>query len=618
MIIPDEVQCKFCSKVFCCSKCRIKHETKEHEDIKKIERECFLCNNKPFPLILTLKNEENRQIFEHILTKHLPLHCNKCDKIYTNFTDFDELSKCFNSKTGKTCVNELMDISKENKENSDTNSEDDENLQSRKRTIEKMTDANEDLLTPMDKWTSKNARNDYVSDSISSIRNISTMNYSVDNNKSAPEGTRKKLVRTTSTPMHRMLTTSSCQMSSIDDNTSTDDVSLSMQQNRTPPLESQNELMKVKMLIKSRSKVAKTPLRQVMSKSIQRAIAEHGINFKNYPFGLQRKMSFDSTIASMGDNSSGGGSNDNNTMPLDLRTSPVIRRSAIGSSDSSEDNLFKKPFTPVPVHYPQTYHHRQDLHNQSEERSKVEEENLTNQNTEIFETCLNIDKQNHSITPKVAATGLIKKMISFNTPSNSSREDNDEDDGDNDIFSTPIGLPTRSYSCSIIEDKLFRNSDSIMTEDNSKTFNENSTNCEEYENDDEVFVSNDNENVKPTEKQHEGGGTGGRLWSIVSNVMKIASKSEDSKQQEDPQHRPSLVKRAASFAGFLKKYYSANDEKSAETSIYKRRRTSSTNNPVAKYTLPHHHAVQARSPIAKRRKRIEGRKPLDRMKNISS
>lgn len=40
-----------------------------------------------------------------------------------------------------------------------------------------------------------------------------------------------------------------------------------------------------------------TPLRQLMSKSIQKAIAQHGHIHKKYP-DAQRKMSFNSTASS--------------------------------------------------------------------------------------------------------------------------------------------------------------------------------------------------------------------------------------------------------------------------------------------------------------------------------
>lgn len=71
-----QVKCTFCGKIFCCAKCRIKHEDLKHVEIKKIILDCSICNGAPF-----LLNINNKKLMEHIIEKHLPLHCKKCSKV---------------------------------------------------------------------------------------------------------------------------------------------------------------------------------------------------------------------------------------------------------------------------------------------------------------------------------------------------------------------------------------------------------------------------------------------------------------------------------------------------------------------------------------------------------
>lgn len=86
---------------------------------------------------------------------------------------------------------------------------------------------------------------------------------------------------------------------------------------------------------------AVTPLRQVMSKSIQKAFAEHGLPaastaVRGASAAFQRKNMFDTTTSPSLDGDSGGAKK--HLMPgspaLDLRLSPAVRRSQSESDDS--------------------------------------------------------------------------------------------------------------------------------------------------------------------------------------------------------------------------------------------------------------------------------------------
>jgi hypothetical protein len=161
---------------------------------------------------------------------------------------------------------------------------------------------------------------------------------SIQVNRSASPKAAKPLVRTTSTPFHNFNYLSkpnesysmTSQMSSIHHTTTTENESCSHNTSAQSP--TPKELYKMKAALRSRSKVAATPLRQVMSKSIQRAIAQHtGFYTKGINPTCQRKMSFDSTTSS-GHNSVSEDSSINVPSPLDLRTSPALKRSASESS----------------------------------------------------------------------------------------------------------------------------------------------------------------------------------------------------------------------------------------------------------------------------------------------
>lgn len=203
------------------------------------------------------------------------------------------------------------------------------------------------------------------------------------------------------------------------------------------------------------------------------------------------------------------------------------------------------------------------------------------------------ENNNISTTPKLTGA-LLKKSISFVTPIEDIKNKlNLKDDDSEDIWYTPSAKPQRSYSCSAL-----KNSYTILQiHDDSQTHSE-----REDDDDDEVFYPVENETeLKKTN-------SGGRIWEMVTSVIRIASRNSD-EPANTVAKVPTFVKRAASFAGYIRQYIS--DQSDSINSLeqpYKRRRTSSdNNNPIKTYNL-------IRSPIAKRRKRIEGRQPISRMK----
>lgn len=389
MKIPKEVQCRTCAQVFCCDKCRQKHEDVQHQDVKAIRQICYICNNRPFPLRVDTKISASNVLVEHILREHLPLRCNRCAKVFHTAADFKSIARCLTAHgpaSDQAChlehsqhiptILENVAAEGENKENIDENNSATSSERSThnsapptaikvkltantpqiSKELRAITDppediepVNEAMLTPLSminlRWKRKSRQS--FDSMLSTTNNISAVNASEGAMLVPPSSPAKKLVRTTSTPMmhgclphhhhhHKMTsynesyTSAMGQMSSIHANSTSEQQQQHVQQQQgpaaaTPASPTNYEIHKVRAIIRSRSKaVAATPLRQVMSKSIQRAIAQHGYSKLVAP-GTQRKMSFNST----------GGSSISGSparSALDLRTTPVLKRCSSASS----------------------------------------------------------------------------------------------------------------------------------------------------------------------------------------------------------------------------------------------------------------------------------------------
>lgn len=194
------------------------------------------------------------------------------------------------------------------------------------------------------RWSvkSKLTHEEFVCDSVSSLRNISSIsNSSLRRSLDAIIKPKSQLVRTTSTPVHAELlctkqteptfNASGCQVSSIyhsggetNNHSSAIAVGAVATSNPATLSPSKQQLENINRYLKvPRSKMsAATPLRQVMSKSIQKAFAEHGglPSARNCGANLAplRKNMFDSHATNSNSCSPG--------TPLDLRMSPVVRR----------------------------------------------------------------------------------------------------------------------------------------------------------------------------------------------------------------------------------------------------------------------------------------------------
>uniref|UniRef100_A0A1A9UEE9 Uncharacterized protein n=1 Tax=Glossina austeni TaxID=7395 RepID=A0A1A9UEE9_GLOAU len=356
MYIPDDVICKYCQEVFCCGKCRYRHELETHAikirqpaaaqnedqkfrvddqsyDVKNIFMCCPICENRPLPLRSDLPEE----ILNHLKSKHLPLKCQKCSKIYQKINDMKEFSKCVQTKpnleeeseyevnqsrnvaeasklddykkVGKTISTQTSPIWREHFCESDSGHKSVAGL----RYQAKCKAACEELLT----------------DSVSSIKNISSANNS-SMKKSSTDKT-GKLIRSTSTPVQLGLlfakpreqafnASGNGQVSSIHSSGCELDNSPAWLHTNNQAVENVNCYRKLSGV---RSKMtAITPLRQVMSKSIKKAFVEHG--FATAAGALYKDSNYHLMNTPHSPNSSIAKSP--SSRPLDLRLSPALRR----------------------------------------------------------------------------------------------------------------------------------------------------------------------------------------------------------------------------------------------------------------------------------------------------
>lgn len=696
MKIPKEVQCKTCGQVFCCAKCRQKHEDNSHQEMKALRQICYICNNRPFPLRIDTKITPGNLLVQHIMAEHLPLRCNRCSKVFLTASDFKTLARCtpFAENDANTmdhvCNLERSPIiptiletpvehftEVEDKENIDENNRTDKsnhsNADRSRKTIpgiaiqpkasittptiskellaitdpiEEIEEPNEALLTPLTKINLRWKRKSRLSfDSMNASNNISAV-ITCD---AGPLSPGKKMARTTSTPMvgavvpnmkcsNESNTSALGQMSSIHNSGSESD---SRNDDHTPISPTSYELEKVRAIVKTRSKAAATPLRQVMSKSIQRAIAQHTHYSKMLVPGTQRKMSFNSSGGSGGNSTVGSPSQ----KVLDLRTTPVLKRC---SSESSFANHKKAKLACL------TKSHSQDssLYHLDDVSRPISEYFETHQNEASLEKSDNVDQENrdnHKIveqsmiaseyaklkpfpsyyqdTPKMAGA-MLKKAISFTTPEMTRIGEHHPDQNETvDVWATPGSIPARSFSCSALQDTGLK----------SFLYNGNDTS-----NSDDVFLppTRSISHQKLKKEPSAAVPSTGKLWTIVSNVIRLASRtdireelgtdsppySSGSDNGETVTFSSNLAKKASSFAGFLRNRLPGRqttctsseleESPSLDRSATKRKRTNSV------YTRPYEtigSAVSLRptsSPLAKR-KRIQGRQPIDRMRNNS-
>jgi len=80
--------CRFCKKIFCCTKCRDRHVDKVHPNVNT---DCPLCASEILPIRQcesTKLNLEDEKLLCHIVDKHLPLRCRLCGDLFESREDF--------------------------------------------------------------------------------------------------------------------------------------------------------------------------------------------------------------------------------------------------------------------------------------------------------------------------------------------------------------------------------------------------------------------------------------------------------------------------------------------------------------------------------------------------
>lgn len=538
------------------------------------------------------------------------------------------MEKCVGAGDKEVVTNE---DDSENKENVPVEPEKDETVPP-KIIIEEV---DEELLTPLSKinlkWRRKSAGYS-TTDSVASVSAISHSNQSQP--KNVPQSA-KKLVRTTSTPMTQLLSKptsldslcgSSYQASSIEQSSGNEtDQSASITSINCSPspaiLMKRNEfpIQRAKQM-RNRLSKAQTPLRQVMSKSIQRAIMEQRNERTKLTANVRmpRKMIFDSMSSSDGSIDEplvGGRSKTPNVSGvLDLRTTPVLKRTMsaplvprtyyyqeqqderLHSRRRSDESLIAQAL--IEEHYKRSDFRAKinaisdNVINETQYEPGVisipltpeietNETQLNDHNTAsgIFKSCLEYE---NGVTPfklpTVKKSAIVTPMMS--APENSFV---------NEVWYTPGQILTNVEPPKL--QKSFRASDP------------------EPDIEDEVFAPTDE---IPAEQPQS------RIWRLFSTVIKIASGSltettDNQITKRSPTSKPSIVKRSLTHLGLIRPAKRPSYTKSSPAQHLKRKRNTSSQSSLnndGTATIP-----ELRSPLAKKYKSITGRKPIQRMRS---
>jgi hypothetical protein len=576
-----QVKCNFCKKKFCCKQCREKHEKNSHsvemdalkhdEYIKSI---CYLCNGQKLPL-----QDLKPEIMQHIIEIHLPLKCSKCFRLFEDFNELCEFGKCCPPPPPAVTI-PLESIARPLEvvveevvaENLSFQAEE-------KGSVKPITPLSQINL----RWRRKS-------------REFGKMDlHPTDHNG--------EIVRQTSTPMQMTasaahFTDSSCyssssiQISSINFTSScsseSDEFSppLSIPKPKIIP----NTSPKPVAINRSRPKmpVQATPLRQVMSKSIQKAIAEHGHYRSNLNNVQQRKMSFNSTNSS-GENSMSlikvpsGNDSPGSHSPLDLRLSPALRR----IKDEPKDEKQTIEYRPEPgdlINFDSNIENVMEndqihIENRIDVRykfiirrneTKSDSSAMTSYKSVFSDTGRSGSMPEIHITPKMVGNNFMKKTISFETPEiientpgfllpmgtveDCDDAESDDDNDFDDVFYTPRASPIR------VPLTRRASADTVISIDESSASGNDST---------------------KTRKN---------LWNVFSGIGGTLTIGDWITFKQ-----PAMFKRATD-------YFS---KRSSEPDEYphKRRRTSSTSS----------NDFESLSPPATKRQKIQARKPIGRM-----
>ncbi|XP_034671173.1 mitosis initiation protein fs(1)Ya [Drosophila subobscura] len=688
----DEGKCHICQRVFCCGKCRSKHQFKTHaiavrEPLAvasavggivehKIEMEsgrttiyvfCPICEQKP----LMLCEEIYAELLAHIETAHLPLRCRKCLRNYTKISDLREFSKCVDMR--QDCSGSSSDLTANTDASKVTVKQALAQVPMCTSSISTQTSPG---MTPISlinmRWKAKSrvtTHEEMISDSVSSIRNISSISNgsirrSIGQLSSLHETVEKgKVIRSTSTPVQLESMFAKPKEPLTFNASSGGHVSSIYQEEPSPALEGnpiqqqqqqQQQLQQRPWKVGARSKMtAVTPLRHVMSKSIQKAFVEHGAMLVPPPTGLmQRRVRLD--LSDNNNYTADGAAAAAGSSALDLRLSPVVRRTqSEGSSSASE--AASSLLHPHDVYQRQFMLSAQKLTTESIIITRTMPSSMGESNgSTVYNSCESVEIIRSTsesaevhlppITPitRVSGAAINKKQIKFETPHKSlDAASQSGEEESKDAFYTPNpGTPEHRRRPTIVPRQISGEFSPAIKKENSSTMNRVTSppdrprarpplrDCHKVrafsgvqdlpvgqslgveEDEDDVFLPT-NASTRKDRKRDQGTG---RLWSIMSTMMRLpATLRGDKNDRENKENNGpsgsgsasgSLIRRCASIAGSLVRTSSRDGD---DEPPLKRKRTQ---------TLDNNQYCTSMSPSSSsKRYRIRPREPIERMRH---
>jgi hypothetical protein len=289
---------------------------------------CFICNGLQLPFNTSELMEKN--MMQHIVHFHLPLQCDKCQKRFNTAEDFEQVGKCCNTKINEPSCHEKMGdeiipkIKIEEVAPNPNSNNDQEN--------------EKEQLTPLTKL------------------NLRWRRKSREFGKpfNAKGGT--AITRTHSTPLQDSFDSPPLQVSSIKHTSTSSVIDVASSpvisesgSQKLLPSTAISPKNKKNSVNRQKGPPQNTPLRQVMTKSIQRAFAAHG-HYKNMNI-KQRRMTYESTSSSyeltvslmkvdaaeIFEPATPKIQDESSSKPLDLRLSPALRRDMVVVSSADKE-----------------------------------------------------------------------------------------------------------------------------------------------------------------------------------------------------------------------------------------------------------------------------------------
>lgn len=254
-----------CKKIFCCRNCKQKHIVNDHSE--GVQADCPLCENSEN---IVLRFSAIQPFFAHIVRYHLPLGCLKCNEIIETEADMRKLDhSCMVAKVQDPDPPAIVVT------NSDGTAE--------VPTADSLANVSVQAKTPKSSFLSQMA----CMRSASLVKSASMAYMSTTSNTYSQVTT--KLIRSTSTPTtqelmcvkkttNQFLNGSVSQMSSICNHSS---VIATSPLGCTPMAPKMDKFkMPTHQMVRNKGFNVQTPLRQVMSQNVQRAL------LKNHEFLL--------------------------------------------------------------------------------------------------------------------------------------------------------------------------------------------------------------------------------------------------------------------------------------------------------------------------------------------